>query len=205
MDLRKEWQKLQEEKFIQSSIKKEDIMKAIYQESNSTISTLRKRLKAKMNWTLFFLVGFIIFLLFNLENPDLVILLSVFAGAYLLGYIGMWTQYRQMSKEVDFSQPTLDLMKKNDLLVKRALYMERVFGVIFFPVAIIGGMLLSKVMNGGTIEDALQNSSFLIRGLILIIVLVPIMWWATNKMNKSAYGELMDRLSNNIRRLEDLS
>lgn len=132
MDLRKEWQKLQEEKFIQSSIKKEDIMNAIYQESNSTISTLRKRLKAKMNWTLFFLIGFGVFILFNLQNSELVLLLSIFFGAYLLGFVGMWSQYRQMSTDVDFSQPTLDLMKTNDQLMRRALNVERVFGVIFF-------------------------------------------------------------------------
>ena len=204
MDLRKEWQKLQEEKFIQSSIKKEDIMNAIYQESNSTISTLRKRLKAKMNWKLFFLIGFGVFILFNLQNSELVLLLSIFFGAYLLGFVGMWSQYRQMSTDVDFSQPTLDLMKTNDQLMRRALNVERVFGVIFFPIAIIGGMLLSKVMRGGTIEYALQDSTFLMRALTLIVILVPLMWWATSKMNKAAYGELMDRLRNNIRRLEDL-
>ncbi|MDB4728210.1 hypothetical protein OAF63_05425, partial [Saprospiraceae bacterium] len=77
-------------------------------------------------------------------------------------------------------------------------------GVIFFPIAIIGGMLLSKVMRGGTIEYALQDSTFLMRALTLIVILVPLMWWATSKMNKAAYGELMDRLRNNIRRLEDL-
>ena len=205
MDLRKEWKKLQEEKFIQSSIKKEDIMNAIYQESHSVISDLRKRIKAKMNWTIFFLIGFGIFMLFNLQNPDLLMLSGVFFAAYFIAFMGMWSQYRKMGKELDFGQPTLDLMKANDRLVRRTLNTEKVFGVIFFPIAIIGGLLMGSAMRGIPVSMALEDSGFLFKALILIVILVPIMWFASSKMNQSAYGELMNRLQNNIRRLEDLS
>ena len=204
MDLRKEWQKLQEEKFIQSSIKKEDIMNAIYQESNSTISVLRKRLKAKMNWALFFLIGFGIAIMYYIDNIDLVILIGTFFVAYLMGYIGMWSQYRQMNKEIDFAQSSLDLMKKNDRLMSRALNVEKVFGIVFFPIAIIGGMLFSYIASGKTLSMAFEDSNFLMTTIITIIVLIPLMWWMSSKMNQYAYGELIARLKGNIQRLEDL-
>ncbi len=53
MDIYKEWKKLSESKFS-SQIKREEVMNAIYQESKSTISELKKRLGYKMNWVLFF-------------------------------------------------------------------------------------------------------------------------------------------------------
>ena len=144
-------------------------------------------------------------MLMNHQNIEMLLLIALFLGAYLVAYIGMWIQYRQMGMELDFSQPILDIMKRNDQLIRKALNVEKVFGICFFPVAIIGGMLFSKISNGGTLMLAFQDAEFLMRAIVLTIILVPIMWWGSSKMNHSAYGVLMEKLSNNIRRLEDLA
>jgi len=196
MDLLKEWQQLHQEKFNYSPIEKEQIMKAIYQESNSTISTLKKRLKAKLYWIVFFLVAGSIWMLSSLDRPELLMIQGVFMLTYLLGLIIMGLEYRKMDNNLDFTDQTLPLMKKQDQLIRRALGFEKVWGIISFPMAIIGGLLVGHHYKGRTLMEFSQD---------LIVVLVPIMYFMTNKMNDYAYGGLMKDLQNNIRRMEDLA
>lgn len=205
MDLRKEWQQLHQEKFNYSPIKKEQIMKAIYQESNSTIATLKKRLAAKLYWIIFFLVAGGIWMLFSLDNPELLMVQGVFMAAYLVGLVAMGLEYRKMDTSLDFNDQTLPLMKKQDRLIRRALNFEKIWGVVAFPLAILGGLLLGHVSRERTLIDFFQDPKKLGLALILILVLVPIMYYVSGKMNQFAYGNLMDKLQNNIRRMEDLA
>lgn len=205
MDLLKEWQKLHQEKFNYSPIEKEKIMKAIYQESNSTIATLKQRLKFKLYWIIFFLIAGGIWMLFSLDQPELLMIQGGFMAAYLLGLIVMGLEYRKMDTNLDFNDQTLPLMKKQDQLIKRALGFEKIWGIVAFPMVILGGLLLGHVDRGRTLADFFQDPKSLGLTLVLIIVLVPIMYFVTNKMNKSVYGNLIDDLQNNIRRMEDLA
>ena len=52
------WEKIKTEKFSSSTLKKEEIMKAITKESSLTIFELKKRLKYKMYWAIFFALTF---------------------------------------------------------------------------------------------------------------------------------------------------
>ena len=205
MDLLKEWQQLHQEKFNYSPIEKEKIMKAIYQESNSTISTLKKRLKAKLYWILFFLIAGSIWMLSSLDQPELLMVQGVFMAVYLLGLIVMGLEYRKMEDDFDFTDQTLSIMKKQDQAIKRALNFENTWGIIAFPLAVLGGLLLGHVSGGKTLIDFFQDPKSLGLALVLIIILVPIMYFLSKKMNKSVYGDLMEQLQNNIRRMEDLA
>jgi len=205
MDLLKEWQQLHQEKFNYSPIEKEKIMKAIYQESNSTIATLKKRLKGKLAWVVLFLTAGSIWMLFSLDQPELLMIQGGFMAMYLLGLIVMGLEYRKMDNHFDFTDQTLSVMKKQDQAIRRALRFETNWGIIAFPLAVIGGLLLGHVSKGRIIAEFFQDPKSLILTLVLIIVLVPIMYVLTNKMNDHAYGGLMKDLQNNIRRMEDLA
>ena len=205
MDLLKEWQQLHQEKFNYSPIEKEQIMKAIYQESNSTISTLKKRLAGKLYWIIFFLIAGGIWMLFSLDQPELLMIQGGFMAAYLLGLIVMGLEYRKMDTNLDFTDQTLPLMKKQNQLIKRALGFEKIWGIISFPLAIIGGLLIGNHYAGKTLVEFFQDPNRLVLTLGLIVVLVPLMYFLSNKLNKIAYGNLIDNLQNNIRRMEDLA
>lgn len=205
MDLRKEWQQLHQEKFNYSPIEKETIMNAIYQESNSTIANLKKRLGQKMNWIIFFITVFSAWALFNWNNLDMFIILGIISVYYVIGLIGIWMNYRKMSKHIDFSNQTLSLMKTQDKLMKNALNFEKIWGLCFFPIAAIDGLLIGNIIKGKTIVGLFQDPTFLMIALVCVIILVPLGYLASNKMNQAAYGGLMERLQNNIRRMEDLS
>jgi len=205
MDLLKEWQQLHQEKFNYSPIKKEQIMKAIYQESQSTITTLKKRLAHKLYWIIFFLTVGAIWMTFSLDNPELLMIQGFFMIVYLLGLIVMGLAYRKMDGNFDFTDQTLPLLKKQEQALGKALNFEKIWGIFTFPLGILGGLLISHVIKGKTLVEFFQDSKSLGLALILIIVLVPIMYFITGKMNKSVYGNLMEQLQNNIRRMEDLA
>ena len=205
MDLLKEWQQLHQEKFNYSPIEKEQIMKAIYQESNSTIATLKKRLKGKLAWIVFFLAAGSIWMLFSLDQPELLMIQGAFMAMYLIGLIVMGLEYKKMKDNFDFTDQTLSVMKKQDQVIRRALGFEKIWGVVFFPLAILGGLLISNHSKGHSLAEFFQNPKSLLIALGLIIILVPLMYFITGKMNQHVYGNLMDDLQNNIRRMDDLA
>ena len=205
MDLRKEWQKLHQDKFHYSPINKEQIMKAIYQESTTTIAILKKRLKGKLYWIIFFISVGLLWMSFSLDNTELLKLQAFFVLNYIIGLIFVGWQYRKIDADINIADQTLSLMKKQNKAVTQALKLENLWGVEAFPLFIIGGLLLGDIYEGKKIIDIFQDSSFLLLALGCILFLTPIMYALTKKMNEKVFGTELENLQNNIRRLEDLA
>jgi len=202
MDLYKEWQKIQEEKFNSLTINKENIMQSIYQDSNSTITQLRKRLTYKRNWIILFISLGVCWALLSIQNTDLLILISSLIGLYIIGFVGISFFVRSMNKEINYSDETLSLMKKNLALIKNSLKFENLWGLIAFPMALIAGVAAPYLYKGETILSLSNNTTLLLSVLGLICVLVPIMFVLTHKMNKAGYGSLIESLQRNIHQME---
>ena len=107
-----------------------------------------KRLKGKLYWIVFFLAAGAIWMLFSLDRPELLMIQGLFMASYLLGLIIMGLAYQKMDDNIDFTAQTLPLMKKQDRLIKQALSFEKIWGLVFFSIAIIGGMLISYHYKG---------------------------------------------------------
>lgn len=204
MDLFKEWEKVNQEKFSTSTIKKEEIMKAISKESTLTINELRKRLKYKIYWALSFIVLFVVWFIFSLSYPTVLPLIGVILACYLFGVAALYNQYRKMSREVDMSDNTLDAMKKHVRLVKNALQFENYFGLVTFPIAVICGLILDELYAGQTILEALSQDQMAVKLVISMVVLVPLLHLGANMMNEKAYGSFIRKLDRNIGKLEGL-
>lgn len=202
LDLFKDWQKIKEEKFSLQTIKKQEIMDAIHKDSNSTINTLKKNLKYKMMWSFGFIVCFTIWMLFSLDRPELLMIVGALNLSYIIGFILLSFKYRKMDSELDFTQNSLITMKKNLNLITGALKIEQNWGLFTLPSAIIIGILVSRHYNGYTILETITDSTYLLKIIILLIILVPIAFISTNKMNKSAFGKQLDKLRDNISKLE---
>lgn len=202
IDLFKDWQKITEEKFSLQTIKKQEIMNAIHNDSNSTIATLKKNLKYKMMWIIAFIICFSVWMMFSLDRPELLMIVGALNLSYVIGFILISIKYRKMDNELDFTGNSLSTMKKNLSLIKGALKIEQNWGLFTLPSAIIIGILVSRHYNGYTIMETLTDSSYLIKIIILLVVMVPLAVMATNKMNKSAFGKQIDKLRDNISKLE---
>lgn len=204
MDLNREWDKINREKFSSQHITKDEIMKAISQESSLTINELKKRLKYKIYWIFFFLAAFTAGLLLSLNYPGTLPVWGIFLALYLAGFLLIFQQYRRMDDGIDPGVDTLTVMKKNAALIKKALSREKQFGFFLIPVALICGLLLPSLYRGESLTEILSDTTFVLVMLGLLIVLPPLMHLLSNKMNETAYDRYIRQLEENIRKMEEV-
>jgi len=205
-DLAKDWQQMIEKKFNHSNIEKENIMNAITQESKSNISELKKRLKYKLYWTVFFIIlfsgGFIASLNYNNE---LAMLVGFIVIAYVLGFASMFAKYRNIKENNIEGMSLLESLKSNFKAIKSVLNYEKIWGVAVFAPIIIVTILGGKVIKGLTIAESLNDPKTLLLAVAAITIIVPLMLWLGQKMNNFAYGELLKKMEENIVKMETLS
>lgn len=205
MDLHKEWQKLQAEKFEQPKLKKEEIMKAIYQESKSTISTLTKNMLHKTYWAIGLLVVFGSVFLASLGNADLALVTGICAAYFVTGLIGVYSQYRKLRSLNDMGGQTLEVLQSYYKRIYKALMFEEAFSMFFYPIAAICGMLFSLILFGESIETVFGNQKMLIAMLVISVIITPLGAMAARAMNKQAFGGYLDQLKEHIKQLESLN
>lgn len=203
MDLNKEWRKLNQTHFSNSKLSKAEIMAAITQDSSSTIHELKKRLRHKIYWIVFFIALFITGMLFSVNYPAILLILGFFAALYVAGFVAMLRQYRNMDDRIHPEQDTLTAMKNHLHWMKTALKYENIFGLIGIPTLIIGGFLIPKLYRGIPLADILTDTEQVLILLGVLIILVPLANLLGNKMNDMAYGAYTRRLEENIRKMEE--
>ena len=202
LDLFKDWQKLASEKFSSNNIQKQEIMDAIHKDSNSTISTLKKSLKIKIMWVTAFITLFSTWMLFSLDRPELLLIVGAMNASYFIALLLLVSQYKKMDSGLDITSNTLATMKKNLNLISNALKIEHTWGLFTLPSALIVGILVSRHYNGYTIMETFSDPSYLLKIIIMMVIILPIAFITTNKMNKSAFGKYIDKLKENITRME---
>lgn len=203
MDINKQWQKLEQANFNQT-IKKEEIMKAIQLESTSTISAIKNGLRQKINWAKFFSGLFVGIAAYNYNNMGVVVLMSIATIVYLLGVVSLSSEYKKMKADIDSEGSVLQNMKKNLEAIKSALNKERIFGILSFPVMLVVGLSYTKLREGESISEIFYREYSLIAILVLIVI-VLLLGYGAEKMNKMAFGEHISKLESQISNLEKLS
>lgn len=203
MDIFNEWKKVEENKFNHQS-NKEEIMEAIFNESKSYISILKKRLLYKIRYIVAFLVLFTMGLIYFTDKVEVVWLISLWIVSYALGGLLLYRKYKQMDNG-DSENNLLDYMKKNAYYMKSALKVEKAWGLTFFPIAVISGFALSALIRGGTLQDVFADNSKLIAMLMTIVVITPLMNYVTGKMNQTAYGSYLKDLDDKILEMEKVN
>ena len=204
MDLFKTWEKINQEKFSNQTIKKEEIIKAISKESSLTINELKKRLKYKIYWIVFFIVLFIGWFIFSLPYPTVLPLIATVLFLYIIGFFLLFRQYKKMDTQINPSMNILETMKKNKSLMETALKHENYFGLLGFPFAVICGLILRDLYEGQTILEVLSSTKSLARILIFMVIFVPAMKILGDKMNNIAYGKYLKNLDGHIQKMEEL-
>jgi len=205
IDLTAIWKKMADEKFSNAQIEKQNIMDAIKLKSNDDINLLKKRLKHKLNYGIAFIVLFIVLMIWNSDKIEFVKLMSFATVVYLILAILLYIKYKKMGVTTSGNNDILTTMKTNLATIKSALNFERLWGLCIVPLAIPVGLLIGETLRGETISQSIRDPKFAMVALGLTIVILPLMFIATEKMNKSAYGHLIKGLEENIIKMETLS
>ena len=203
MDINKQWQKLEQANFNQT-IQKEEIMKAIKLESTSTISELKKRLGQKINWTKLFIALFVFIAVFFYKNTDIISIMALATVTYFAGYIVLKQEHNKIVSLEETSGSILEGLKGNLAAIKSALNKERIFGLIALPIMMIVGISLSAFKKGETWAEIFATK-FSLLNLLVFVVLILLIAWGAEKMNKVAFGEHISKLEDQIKEFEKVS
>ncbi|MFK8101749.1 MAG: hypothetical protein AB8G15_04475 [Saprospiraceae bacterium] len=204
MDLQKAWKAHQDENFSQPKINKDMILQAIQQDSNSTMDKLKTNLFLKLMWVVLFTVSTLLFMLFNLDRTELLLILLFPLIYFLTGLIVLGLQYRKLSANMDFSKEPLTFMKNFDRALHRALQFETVSGLIFYPMAAITGFCIARHFKGVSLMEVFQDADALKMMLVAILILTPLAHFGAKAMNEKAFGSTIKCLKENIRKLDEL-
>ncbi|WP_291964656.1 hypothetical protein [Maribacter sp.] len=197
------WKQLEDKKFKNQKDKLQ-IMEAIKLDSTSTINKLKKGLKIKIGWAVAITMGLIIFLLFQMDNAEMVKLISIGIISYILGTIAMLFSYRKINPAIG-DKDILTSMKDNYKQIRGVLAAEQTWALITFIPAVILGILIARVMRGESIIECFTDPRVLKIMVISLFVLVPLMYFVSNKMNEKAFGSNLKKLEEDITKMETLS
>lgn len=205
MDIYKEWETLNQTKFKNTQITKEEIMKAIEHESKSSLEILKDRLKYKMYWVLSFTTISAVWMLFSLQKAELLLILSISSFSNVLQLIFILININKLAVGISLTSSTLHLFKSNVRVIKRILRTELIIGAFGLPISTLSAALIVNFYFGHTLNDFAHNPPQLVTVLICLIILVPLGIIAGVKMNEKAFGKDLHRLRENILQLETLN
>lgn len=198
MDIYKEWQKLQVEKFSEQ-LNENTIMEAIKKESRMPVHELIKRLGYKIRFVVFFIVLFSTITVFQIGHPDRFLIGLGVSLVYIIGGLLLWQQHRKLkivSTQVD--ENLLGSLTSFHRQIDRTIRYENLFGLFFMPVALIGGFFFGASAGGKSPVEMLSDPTSMLILLGLLIVLAPLGYWAGKKMNQIAFGEYLSQLAMQI-------
>ena len=201
MDINKQWRELEQAKFSHSQLNKEMIMQAIHTESRSTITKLKSRLKAKLNWVKFFIICFTAFAVFYYNNLSIVFIMIGAITIYSLAFWMLWQDYKKLGVIPNFENSALQHMKVNLSVIRAAIKNETMWGFIIMPCAILGGIALSGLIRGKSIGQSLELLSSWSYALFVVVLAAVVMFLAI-KANDSAFGQHIKQLEKQIKDLE---
>jgi len=200
-NLFEEWKKIDQETINFKPLNKEIIMEAIYQESTSTMSELKKRLKYKINWTIAIGIGIALFMGYHITNLGVVLGCVIILSYYVVGYFSLKKYHKVMGTDIS-GLNALEAMKHNHNSIKRALKSEETLGRFFFPIVAACGLIISGSIKEMTLIEIVTNNRFLIIFAITVLIVIPTIMYLANKMNDQAYGSYINDLEKNIKKME---
>lgn len=202
MDLYKEWDTLNRTKFNNPTLNKQEIMKAINQHSHLTLAELQKKLRMKINFALVITAMQVIWMLFSLTKPDLVIIISIPLLVSIIGLITTVSYYKKLQINNLLVADVTSAIKTNITITKHILRFETITSLFGLPISVLTGTLAANFYMGHTLVDFAHNQIQLLTTIICLVVLVPLGLIFAIKMNEKAFGEHLQQLQENMRELE---
>lgn len=201
MDIYKEWKKLEESKFS-TKIKNEEIMNAIYKESNSTVSELKRRLGYKLYWALFFMLICSAGMICTYNKSQAMLIFGVANLIFIINYVRIKLYHQKIDNNIQKDKDLLNALKTDELLIKSALKFELSSILTLLPFLLIGSILFFDVYAGQSIIEAITVTKNLIMIVVFLSIGFPFVYFFGAKMNKIGFGSYLDKLRKNILQLE---
>jgi hypothetical protein len=181
----------------------EVIWRAMHQDSHSLLAKLRRRSLHVFGWNAAVVLVFVGVLFIPPPHPDFRLLLGILDVVFV-GLLGItYYRYHLMKRGMDFTLPIHTVLRECYYSVKRTLRIEELSTLAVLPIStIFGGALGRMISKGDGLNEILTDTTFLWLLLGLGVVLTPLGYWMTCKMNAYLFGGLLKRMKEDIEQLE---
>lgn len=201
MSIENYWNKIhgQQDDDLSSLLQQPDLSKL---SSHNPMIKIKKNLRINMAWgTIICLCYVAIIIYFHIWQVQLaigtVLLFSLWA------VLSAWQVYKKINSPVS-AAPLLAELKRHYQAINRWMFVQERVGLIIYPVSAAGGFMLGGVLNSGkTLEAFMSKPTVLISMVIVIILLVPVAFYAARWLCRHSFGKHMKALKQNIDQLEN--
>lgn len=197
-ELKKIWGNL-EIKASEPQLTSKEIKASIHNKSKGVLDKLRKNVRVKMYYAVFFTLAFSVAVPFIFPLVAQVLMVIMIA-AYLVGTILLYQELQVLNTGVDMSQNLLSALITYRNRIKRVLRYEEVVGLCLYPVSITACFLFGLQVASPKAPIMHQNIHWIALVTSLIIFTIGGNWLA-KWMNRKAFGKYLDELDNNIEEL----
>jgi hypothetical protein len=199
MDLQQEWENMSAE-FIDHSASYTVDYNSIRKESKGLFETMVKNLNHKMTWIRVISIPVLIGAFFA-AAPLKYLLLTVFM-VYEIGRMLSMRSLKKINTQINYTAITRTLLTQQIAVMKQVLWIEKIWGAIFIPLAAPVGYLASQLMQHKNIFAIWHQWEpvYIITGwLALTATGFLLAGW----MNKIAFGKYLKKLNDQITQLEE--
>jgi hypothetical protein len=202
MEIYKEWELLNEKLFNNKSLKKEEIINAITSESRSAIHKIKSALIIKSYWVLGFIFLFTILMFLSRKTPQAVVAAGIINFIYVIGFFFINLVAKSINTDFSGSDNVLQSLQSNARIIKRVFLYEYFVFAFNTPLILLCGMFWARLVTGNTFNTLLRDSRFLASVIVLCIILLPSVYLASKYLNKKAFGPYLNKLNDNINKLQ---
>ena len=200
-ELKEAWGSIKSKTEGFTNLTEAEIKNTVNTKSTGIIEKLRKGVKYKLGYAIFFTMVFAIIIPFAFPIASQ-ILLCILLMAYAIGGILLYQELQILNKGVGMDNDLLTGLQTYRDRIKRVIRYEEIVGLTMYPISTSGGFFLGMqlVDREAVIMDKAWHWVTLIVTVLLFTVIGD---FAAKKMNERAFGKYLSQLEDNIEMLKD--
>jgi len=170
--------------------------------SKDPLEKIRRAILINACWGLLIGSGYI-FVLLRWPAWPIIACLGIGVVFLFMGVAKTLVLYKDLGKPAD-GYTLLQEMERHYHAIRRWIHLQQWGNLLLLPFYLTAGVLLGWGLGSGQpIGEIIQKPRFLITLLVLIAVAAPLYWVLAKWMSQKAFGQVADRLKENIDALKN--
>lgn len=200
-ELKEAWGSIKSKTEGFTNLTEAEIKNTVNTKSTGIIEKLRKGVKYKLGYAIFFTMVFAVIIPFAFPIASQ-ILLCILLMAYAIGGILLYQELQILNKGVGMDNDLLTGLQTYRDRIKRVIRYEEIVGLTMYPISTSGGFFLGMQLVDR--EAVIMDKAWHWVTLIVTVLLFTVIGhFAAKKMNERAFGKYLSQLEDNIEMLKD--
>jgi len=135
------------------------------------------------------------------EIPEAVIAVGIINFIYVIILTVSIFMVDKINTNFSEKDNVLQNLQVNERIIKKVLTFEELIFAINTPLITLCILFWVSLSRGSTLNTHLHDSRFLTIAIVMCVISVPLVYFSGKYLNKKAFGNHLDRLNDNISKL----